>query len=57
MSNWLDAMQSVAALTEQVPLEDDIVLDFYTWQDGTIVAPIVAQEEVHLDHQRCSFPS
>ncbi len=41
------AMAAVLSAVAAVPAEDEIVLDFYTWKNGTLAAPEIAQQEVH----------
>ncbi len=41
------ALQSLAAFVESVPADDEVVLDFYTWNQNPLASPELAQEEIH----------
>ena len=42
-----DAVQAMLSVIEQVPATDEIVLDFFTWTPGVLVAPEATQQEIH----------
>ncbi|HKD84446.1 MAG TPA: carboxyl transferase domain-containing protein [Terriglobales bacterium] len=42
-----DAARAMAPFIQQVPEADDVVIDFFTWNDGSMPAAEDAQREIH----------
>jgi acetyl/propionyl-CoA carboxylase alpha subunit/acetyl-CoA carboxylase carboxyltransferase component len=51
-----EAVQSIVPLIAEVPADDDIVMDFYTWHDGALDDTETKQREIHNLLAEVSFP-
>ena len=50
------AVQALFPYIADVPANDEIVLDFYTWKEGPLAAPQDAQQEIHSILNAAGFP-
>ena len=50
------AVQAMFTFIGEVPANDEIVLDFFTWNHGSLAAPEVAQREIHSIINAAEFP-
>ncbi len=55
-SRLADAVQAILPLITAVPIDHDIVIDFYTWQSGRLDDPDTTQAEVHRILNEAGFP-
>ncbi len=53
----LKAMQALKPAIEQVPAEDDIVLNFFTWKDAKLSDVETAQQEIHSTVNAAGLPA
>jgi acetyl/propionyl-CoA carboxylase alpha subunit len=51
-----EAVQAVAPLFAAVPEEHDIVLDFYTWHNSSLGAPVETQQQIQKVLSDVGFP-
>ncbi len=51
-----DAMQVICSCAEQVPPGDDVVIDLYLWNPGSLADPEITQQEVCSWLNQASFP-
>jgi acetyl/propionyl-CoA carboxylase alpha subunit/acetyl-CoA carboxylase carboxyltransferase component len=51
-----EAVQAMFTFIGEVPANDEIVLDFSTWNHGSLAAPEVAQREIHSIINAAAFP-
>src|SRR5271165_2839597 len=50
------AVQAMLTFIGEIPATDEIVLDFFTWNHGSLAAPEVAQREIHSIINAAGFP-
>src|SRR5208337_3530379 len=50
------AVQAMHTFIGEVPATDEIVLDFFTWNHGSLAAPELAQREIHSIINAAEFP-
>ena len=50
------AMQDIASLVSQIPSQDDVVLDFFTWSNGPVAEPEETEREICTAINRAGLP-
>ncbi|MGA9565607.1 MAG: carboxyl transferase domain-containing protein [Candidatus Korobacteraceae bacterium] len=53
---FASAVQALFPFLAEVPANDEVVLDFYTWQEGPLAASQTAQQEIHSILNVAGFP-
>ena len=53
---FASAVQALFPFLAEVPANDEVVLDFYVWQEGPLAAPQDAEKEIHSILNAAEFP-